>query len=143
MLNVFKKYPLHQEMSEEDLQAFHSLFPIEEKPVESPADKKERAFPAKEKVSSRSTWSLTAFSKQFEKMQVGAFTNKETGEVFHSCVFTKEDGTKTFVSFSSKLGELTTEEIEDMKDDLYVVRSSSGHYSLKKNNKRAWKNVRI
>lgn len=75
-------------------------------------------------------WSLIAFAKEFgPKMEVGEFTNSEDASKFHSCIFTKGD-TKTFVSFSSKMGELTPRQIAAKKDDLRVVQLESGNYSL-------------
>ena len=57
------------------------------------------------------SWPLIEFAREHGKMQVGEFANKETGEVFKSCIFTKPDGTRTFVAFSVKLGELTPRQI--------------------------------
>ena len=81
------------------------------------------------------TWSLLDFAKAHGKMQVGDFVNKETGEEFKSCIFTRHDGTRTFVVFSTKLGELTPKQIVDMKNELQVVQLESGNYSLCK---KAW-----
>ena len=76
-------------------------------------------------------WPLIEFARAHGKMQVGEFQNKETGELFKSCIFTKPDGTRTFVAFSSEMGELTPKEIVAQKNELYVVqRQSSGNYSL-------------
>lgn len=79
-------------------------------------------------------WSLLEFAKAHGKMQVGEFCDKETGKVFKSCVFTQPDGTRTFVAFSTKLGELTPKQIVDMKNELQVVQLETGNYSLCKNN---------
>ena len=59
------------------------------------------------------SWSLIAFARSHGKMQVGEFANKETGEVFKSCIFTDpaDSGNRCFVAFSSKMGELTPREI--------------------------------
>ena len=75
-------------------------------------------------------WPLLTFARQYGKMQVGEFVNKETGDVFKSCIFTKADGTRTFVAFSTKMGELTPKEIVAMKDNLIVVQDEDGNYSL-------------
>jgi len=81
------------------------------------------------------SWPLLSFAKEFgPKMQVGEFQNKETGELFKACIFTKPDGSRTFVAFSYKLGELTPKEIAKMKDELVVVQLESGNYSLCKRN---------
>lgn len=89
------------------------------------------------------SWSLSAFTKEFGKMKIGTFVNKETGDSFTSCVFTNEKGNKTFVSFSTKLGELTPEEIENRKDELLIVKNKSGKYNLVKAKKGTWKDVNI
>ena len=62
------------------------------------------------------SWSLIAFARSHGKMQVGEFANKETGEVFKSCIFTDADQNRCFVAFSSKMGELTPREIAAMKN---------------------------
>jgi hypothetical protein len=86
-------------------------------------------------------WPLLEFAKTHGKMQVGEFANKETGEVFKACIFTKpDDGTRTFVAFSTKLGELTPKQIVDMKNELQVVQLESGNYSLCKIDS-GWKDV--
>lgn len=75
-------------------------------------------------------------------MKVGKFTNKETGEIFKSCIFLK-DGNSLFVAFSSNLGELTPREIAQRKEDLQVVLLDSGNYYLCRqgNPDEAWENV--
>lgn len=90
----------------------------------------------------KESWSLIAFAKSHGKMQVGEFANKETGEVFKSCIFTNPtDNSRTFVAFSSKLGEMTPSEIVAAKDDLQVVQLESGNYSLCKQGSNAWQDV--
>lgn len=91
----------------------------------------------------RNSWSLMSFAKSHGKMQVGEFVNKETGEVFKSCIFTNpEDSTKkTFVAFSSKLGELTPAEISASKENLQVVELESGNFSLCKVGQSTWQDV--
>ena len=87
------------------------------------------------------SWSLLAFARQYgPKMQVGEFTNKETGEIFKSCIFTNGDS-RTFVAFSSKLGEQTPREIAAQKDDLQVVQLDSGNFSLCKQGQGTWEDV--
>lgn len=79
----------------------------------------------------KNAWPLIAFAKTHGKMKVGTFVNKETGEEFKSCVFidpnNPDDMTnKTFVAFSSKMGELTPSQIAAEKDNLKVVELESG-----------------
>lgn len=89
----------------------------------------------------KNSWSLIAFAKEFgPKMQVGEFVNKETGEDFKSCIFTKGE-TRTFVAFSSKMGVLSPREIAAKKNELQVVQLESGHYSLCKQGENTWEDV--
>lgn len=70
----------------------------------------------------KNSWSLLAFARKFgPKMQVGEFTNKKTGEIFKSCIFDNGE-TRTFVSFSSKLGVLSPRQIAAQKNELQVVQ---------------------
>ena len=95
-------------------------------------------------VGIRNSWSLLAFAKSHGKMQVGEFANKETGETFKSCIFTNpEDNSRCFVAFSSKMGELTSREIAEQKDNLQVVELESGNYSLCKVGANAWEDVEL
>jgi len=88
------------------------------------------------------SWSLIAFARSHGKMQVGEFANKETGEVFKSCIFTNPaDQSRCFVAFSSKMGELTPKDIVAMKDELQVVQLESGNFSLCKQGQNAWEDV--
>lgn len=87
------------------------------------------------------TWPLLDFARAHGKMQVGEFANKETGEVFKSCIFTKPDGTRTFVAFAAKMGELTPQQIAAMKNELQVVQLESGNYSLCKRATSGWEEV--
>lgn len=133
VIKVFKKYNVYKEMTEEE---FKSVSSYRDFNVTSDSKKNNRH--------SSNTWSLIAFIKEYgPRMQVGEFTNHETDEIFKSCVFTQEDGTKTFVAFSSKLGVLTEREIADMKEDLAVIKSKAGHYSLIKGRRKAWKDVDV
>lgn len=91
-------------------------------------------------VGIKNAWSLLEFAKLNGKMQIGQFADKETGETFKSCIFTKDNGARCFVSFSSNLGELTGAQIVAQKEDLRVVELNSGTYKLCKNNS-AWEDV--
>lgn len=92
--------------------------------------------------------SLMAFARaRGPKMQVGEFTNKKTGVSFHSCVFSDKHGDNPcFVAFSSKLGELTPEQIAEQKDELQVVELETEgyenhHFSLCRRGQNSWKDV--
>lgn len=90
------------------------------------------------------SWSLVAFARQYGKMQVGSFVNEE-GTPFKSCIFTDNDGNRTFVGFSQKLGELSPKDIASNKDELQIVKTDSGKYKLckKGNPGEAWEDVNL
>lgn len=80
------------------------------------------------------------------KMQVGNFTNGKTGDKFKSCIFTNNEGTATFVSFSNNLGVLTPQQIAAQKDELQVVELETEgyedhHFSLCKKGENNWETV--
>lgn len=91
----------------------------------------------------KNSWSLISFAKAHGRMQVGEFSNSDTGEIFKSCIFTdpNDSTNKTFVAFSSKLGVLSPQEIKEQKDDLQVVELESGNFSLCKAGQNAWQDV--
>lgn len=76
------------------------------------------------------SWSLLEFAKNYVKMQVGDFVNRNTGEKFKSCMFLKEDGSYDYVKFHSQLGELSPAEISKRKKELKVGLTQSGKYVL-------------
>lgn len=96
-------------------------------------------------VGIKNSWSLMAFAKSHGRMQVGEFVNKETNETFKSCIFTDpaDQSNKTFVAFSSKMGELTPQEIAAKKDSLQVVELESGHFSLCNQGANSWQDVEL
>lgn len=94
-------------------------------------------------------WSLISFARQFgPRMQVGQFTNSKTMEKFHSCIF-DNGSAKTFVSFSSKLGELAPRDISARQDSLQVVQlenpegDGTPHYCLCSASEAAWEDVEL
>lgn len=94
-------------------------------------------------VGIKNSWSLLAFARMKGKMQVGEFVNKETGDTFKSCIFTDDDNNRSFVAFSSKLGELTPRQIAEQKDNLQVVQLESGNYSLCRQGENSWVDVAL
>ena len=94
-------------------------------------------------VGIKNSWSLLAFARMKGKMQVGSFVNKDSGDTFKSCIFTDGEGDRTFVAFSSKLGELTPSEIVSQKDKLQVVELESGNYSLCRQGENTWEDVAL
>lgn len=91
-------------------------------------------------VGIKKSWGLVAFARMKGKMQVGVFKDKE-GTPFKSCIFTDASGNRTFVSFSSNLGELTPREIAERKDSLQVCALESGTYKLCKVGENNWQDV--
>lgn len=91
---------------------------------------------------SLTSWSLVAFARTYGRMQVGSFVN-EDGIPFKSCVFTDADGTRRFVGFAQKLGELSPKEIASRKNELQVVITENGKYKLckKGNPGESWEDV--
>ena len=94
-------------------------------------------------VGIKNSWSLLAFARMKGKMQVGEFVNKETGDTFKSCIFTDGDNNRSFVAFSSKLGELTPRQIAEQKDNLQVVQLEAGNYSLCRQGENSWVDVAL
>ena len=91
------------------------------------------------------SWGLIAFARMKGRMQVGQFTNEDNVE-FKSCIFTDPNtGDRTFVRFSTKLGEMTPEEIGAQKDDLQVVErmgdDGKTRYILSKQGQNNWQDV--
>lgn len=94
-------------------------------------------------VGIKNSWGLMAFARMKGKMQVGSFANKETGDTFKSCIFTDAEGNRSFVAFSSKLGELSPAEIAARKNELQVVELESGNYSLCRQGENTWEDVNL
>ena len=122
--------PKEPEMTEEDYEAW--IREIEADYEQSQYEKQyqdwiEKCFNESNK---ENLWPLLTFARLHGKMQVGEFANKETGEAFKSCIFTKPDGSRIFVAFSATMGELTPKEIAAMKDELVVVQYENGNYCL-------------
>lgn len=92
------------------------------------------------------SWTLLAFAAEHGKMSVGdCHRQDENGntETFKACSFTDALGSRTFVGFSSKLGELTPKEIVDQKNSLRVVELESGNYYLCKGGNSSWEEVNL
>ena len=92
----------------------------------------------------KKAWSLIDFVKTHGgKLQVGDFTNKEDDKKFTSCIVS--DGTpesRCYVAFSSKLGELTPEQISAKRNGLRVIQfEESDNYCLCEQGDNAWKDV--
>lgn len=92
-------------------------------------------------VGIKNSWSLISFARAHGKMKVAPFVNKETGEAFKSCAFVGSNGATTLVAFSSKLGELTPQQISAMKDDLQVVQLETDTFKLCKASQLSWEDV--
>lgn len=70
----------------------------------------------------KDSWSLLAFARLKGTPHPNTSTNGVTGEKFNNLVFIDKDNSRTFVAFSSKLGELSPEQIKARKDELQVVK---------------------
>jgi hypothetical protein len=92
-------------------------------------------------VGIKNSWSLIGFKNAFGKLSKGKATNRETGEVFDSLCFENNEGARTFVSFSSNLGVLSSQEIIAQKDNLQVVLLDSGNYKLCKKGESSWETI--
>lgn len=92
-------------------------------------------------VGIKNSWSLLSFARAHGKMKVAPFVNKETGEAFKSCAFVDPDNAVTLVAFSSKLGELTPQQIAAQKDNLQVVELETGTFKLCKVGTDTWNDV--
>lgn len=85
-------------------------------------------------------WPLLSFAKTFgPKMQVGSFTEEIYNIIYKACVFTKSDGTKTYVYFFHELGELSPQEIKDRKNELYIGKVPNGDYYLYSKDNKGWR----
>lgn len=94
----------------------------------------------------KNSWSLVDFAKAHGKMKVTnefSSIDPESGEERHfkSCAFIGPNGGITLVGFSSKLGELTPQQIASQKDNLQVVELQSGSYKLCASGANSWEDV--
>lgn len=91
----------------------------------------------------KNSWSFVAFAKMTGKPKLAKDqVNKETGEKFDSIAFIdNNDNIKCFVSFSSKLGSMSAEDIAAQKDNLQVVELESGTYKLCKAGVNTWQDI--
>lgn len=89
-------------------------------------------------------WNLLDFAREYgPRMQVGGFTNAETGASFTQCIFTQEDGTQTYVMFFSQLGVLSPLEISKRKEELKVGRTKEGKFFLHDEYIKLWEDVEL
>lgn len=136
-LKVLEKYLVHKEVSIDDtlppIAGSPSLVSVDlESTNVSSDDQPIEDSSESDDFSSIKIWTLDEFTNEFgPKMQVKEYANGKTGDLFKSCVFSKGK-TRTFVAFSSKLGELTKKEILEMKDELIILRVQNGKYKLAK-----------
>lgn len=73
------------------------------------------------------TWSLLDFAKEYgPKVHIANCSNNKTDDKFKCVVFGEEDN-RTFVAFSSKLGELTAKEMIERKHQLKIKKWSKGN----------------
>lgn len=92
-----------------------------------------------------SSISLLAFAREHGKMQVGNFTNKETGEQFKSAVFSNEKG-RTFAHFSEKIrnkGIPTPQVLARDYAKYQVVTNENGNFILCEQGENQWEDVNL
>lgn len=78
-------------------------------------------------------WKLSDFANDNHAvMQIGEF-QRFIGKSYHKCIFTKEDGSKIFVNFFPKLGELTASEISEREKELRIGLTVSNKLYLHSN----------
>lgn len=73
---------------------------------------------------------LSEFEGTHGSMSIEKCVSSETGELTELCTFTNANGNRTFVAFSPFMGEITLEEIEERKNELYVSWEEEGVYFL-------------
>ena len=78
------------------------------------------------------SWTLVAFAKEFGTPKFATCKNKETGEEFKCLAFEAENGDLTFAHFGYSTEGMTPAEIKAQKDDIKVGLSTSGKYSVYK-----------
>ena len=83
--------------------------------------------------------SLIAFARTHGSLSMGTCTTKD-GKKFKKLCFTSGDN-KTYVGFSTKLGELPSQEIVAQKDSLQVVTLDSGNHYLCKAGESSWESI--
>lgn len=70
----------------------------------------------------KESYSLVAFARMKGTPYPNSSKNRETGLPFNNLCFIDKDNNKTFVAFSSNLGELSSDEVKARKDELQVVK---------------------
>lgn len=78
-------------------------------------------------------WSLLAFARENSekgKVKIATFKNNETGKEFKAVAFVNSDGNMIYASFSKALGELTSQKLVAMKNELKVVLLDNGKYVI-------------
>ena len=68
------------------------------------------------------SWAFTAFARLKGLPHPNHSKNGVTGEEFDNLAFIDEEGNRTFVAFSAKLGVLTPEQLKAQRKELQVVK---------------------
>lgn len=90
------------------------------------------------------TYTLIDFAMQYgPKMKVGTFRNNKTREEYKTCMFINSNGLRTFVNFSTELGELTPLQISERKNELMIGQLPTGKFILYDNNWKDWADVNL
>ena len=90
-------------------------------------------------VTIEKSWSLMAFAKEFGQPKFAECTNKATGEKFNCLAFDK-DGDITFCHFGYSTENMNVNDIKAQKESLKVGLTTSGKYTLYKQD-NAWESI--
>jgi hypothetical protein len=94
----------------------------------------------------KDSWSFMDFARKMGQPKRAQLTNNETGENFAALMFPTKQGDRDFtmVAFSSKLGELSAQEIAARKDELQVVQlEESDNLYLCAKGSGAWEDIAL
>lgn len=94
----------------------------------------------------KDSWSLLDFARKNGAPKRAILTNSETKEEFAALMFPTPQGDRDFtmVAFSSKLGELSAQEIAARKDELQVVQlEESDNLYLCAKGSGAWEDINL
>lgn len=97
-------------------------------------------------VGIKQSWSYMAFARMMGKPKYAkGLTNSKTGEKFNAIAMVDPESgnAKCFVHFSSKLGELSAQEVNERRKDLQVVELNSGSYVLCNYGNNSWEDLEM
>ena len=89
------------------------------------------------------TWSLVDFAKKHGKMQICKSPDKNNRESYLKCRFVDGNKNSTYVSVSSKMQNITAEEIVRDKERIRVGQLPNGKYVLYDFRWKDWEDVEL